>query len=117
MRVNDTLVVINASGIVLGSSTPGAYAHMDSIYTVQSLNLANSNASIYDHNPYELKKNAWYWLGIKDGNSSAQLYNISGTGGNAQVVGDPLTFAQENVILYNDTSKLWRAAWFLPHER
>lgn len=107
MRVNDTLAVINASGIVLGSSTPGAYAHMDSIYTVQSLNLANSNASIYDHNPYELKKNAWYWLGIKDGNSSAQLYNISGTGGNAQVVGDPLTFAQENVILYNDTSKLW----------
>jgi hypothetical protein len=58
MRVNDTLAVINASGIVLGSSTPGAYAHMDSIYTVQSLNLANSNASIYDHNPYELKKNA-----------------------------------------------------------
>ena len=71
------------------------------------MNLANSNASIYDHNPYELKKNAWYWLGIKDGNSSAQLYNISGTGGNAQVVGDPLTFAQENAILYNDTSKLW----------
>ena len=107
MRVADTLAVINASSIVLGNATSHTYAHMDSIFSVQSLNLANSNASIYDHNLNELKKSDWYWLGIQDENNNAKLYNITGTGQTAQPIGDPLTFAQENVILYNDTSKLW----------
>lgn len=107
MRVSDTLAVINASSIVLGSATQGGYAHMDSIYTVQSLNLASSTASIYNHNLNELNKHSWYWLGIKDEDNAAKLYNINGTGENAQVVGNALTYAQENVVLYNDTSKLW----------
>ena len=105
MRVSDTLAVINAGGIVLGSTTAGDYAHMDSIYSVQSLNLLD-NDSIYTHKLNELNKHSWYWVGIKDGSNNAKLYNISGTGTNAQVVGE-LTFAQENVVIYNDTSKLW----------
>ena len=106
MRVSDTLAVINASGIVLGVGED-AYAHMDSIYSVQSLKLVGNNASIYAHNLYELKKNTWYWLGIQDEQNDARLYYISGTGADAHVIGDPLTFAQENVVLYNDSSKLW----------
>ena len=108
MRVSDTLAVINAGGIVLGDTTAELkYAHMDSIFSVQSLKLVGNNASIYDHNLYELKKNTWYWLGIQDEQNDANLYYISGKGANAQVMGSALDFEAENVVLYNDTSKLW----------
>ena len=102
MRVADTLAVINASGIVLGSE--GHPVYMDSIRTVRSLKLAGiSDASIYDHNPYELKKNAWYWLGVKDQTNDPKLYYINGT----NLVDTPLDLDEENVLLFNDKSKLW----------
>jgi hypothetical protein len=101
LRVSDTLAIINASSIVLGSTDQPVY--MDSIYTVQSLNLANSSASIYDHNLYELKKNAWYWLGIQGDQSNGHLYNINGT----TLTGSALALDKENVMIFNDRSKLW----------
>ena len=105
MHVDDTLAVINASSIVLGNATAGGYAHMDSIRTVQSLNLL-SNDSIYTHNLNELNKHSWYWVGINTESNPTKLYNITGTGDAATLVSE-LTFDKENVVLYNDTSKLW----------
>ena len=104
MRVADTLAVINASGIVLGSTDHPVY--MDSIYTVQSLKLAgSSNPSIYDHDLNQLNKHSWYWLGIQ-GNTpeAAKMYYINGTNLASNA---PLAYADENVILFNDISKLW----------
>ena len=105
MRVKDALVVTDAGGIELGNI--GAYAYIDSIHSVHSLKLANG--TIYDHDLNSLEDHSWYWMGIQ-GNTpeTARTYYINGT---TLVNNSPLAYANENVILYNDTSKMRVRYW------
>lgn len=105
MRVKDTLIVANGGGIELGSI--GQYAHIDSIHSVHSLKLASG--TIYDHDLNRLQDHSWYWMGIQ-GNTpeTARTYYVNGT---SLVDASPLPYAGENVILYNDTSKMRVRYW------
>jgi len=98
MKVDDGFYVANASGIVLGATNRAAL--MDSIKEVKSLHAKSSTASIYQNMNVNSSSN-WEWIGIK-GNTpaTAKLYYTE----TAQST--PLTYAQENVILFNDTSKM-----------
>lgn len=105
MKVDESLSVTNGSGIVLGTAAipasgenpevPGIPVFMDSIRQVKSLYLKNGVT-----NSYEAGDNDWEWIGIQ--NDDNHLYRIHASGTPTQ-----LSAAQENVIIFNDISKLW----------
>jgi len=95
MKVDDGLLVTNATGIVLGAANAPAY--MDCIKQVRSLHLKSGTS--YEN----MSANGnWEWIGIK-GNTpeTAQLYYTE-TAPNVALASNA-----ENVIIFNDVSKLW----------
>ena len=95
MKVDAGLYVTNASGIVLGAANAPAY--MDCIKQVRSLHLKSGTS--YEN----MSANGnWEWIGIK-GNTpeTAQLYYTE-TAPNVALASNA-----ENVIIFNDVSKLW----------
>lgn len=95
MKVDDGLLVTNATGIVLGAANAPAY--MDSIKQVRSLHL-KAGTSYENMNA----NGNWEWIGIKgDSPETAQLYYTETNPNTALASND------ENVIIFNDISKLW----------
>ena len=103
-KVDTTLYMANASGFVLGS--PSVPAYMDSIRKVRSVHLKQSDYSVYDVPFYGMldddAHDYWEWIGIKgDSEETAHLYyTVSNTS-------TPLTYAQENVLVFKGDSRLW----------
>ena len=95
VKVSDTLYVANASSLVLGSVETPAY--MDTIRNLRSCYLTSGD--IYAN--AKVRYLPWGWIGI-NGNTPA-TYHMNG----ASPVGDALSYAQENVILFNGASTLW----------
>ena len=95
MKVDDGLLVTNATGIVLGAANAPAY--MDCIKQVRSLHLKSGTS--YEN----MSANGnWEWIGIKgDTPETAQLYYTE-TAPNVALASNA-----ENVIIFNDISKLW----------
>ena len=104
LKVDTTLYMANASGFVLGS--PSVPAYMDSIRKVRSVHLKQSSYSVYDVPFYGMldddAHDYWEWIGIKgDSEETAHLYyTVSNTS-------TPLTYAQENVLVFKGDSRLW----------
>ncbi len=97
-KVDTTLYMANASGFVLGS--PSVPAYMDSIRKVRSVHLKQSDYSVYDVPFYGMLDNYWEWIGIKgDSEETVQLYYTDSN--------TPLTYAQENVLVFKGDSRLW----------
>ena len=106
LKIDEGLYVANASGIVLGAE--GAAACMDSIHDVRSLHLMDG--TVYEHQDVT-NTTYWEWIGVhKNGAdntpANARLWYSS-------THEDPLTPAQENVIIFNADSKLWVRYWDL----
>ena len=104
INVGVGLLVADSSGIVLGSkaigTTPAVPAYMDSIKQVRSLYLEEGR-SPYDQLGADHDAN-WEVVGIQgDTPAEAKLYRI--TSGGPQL----LNSAQENVIVFNDKSKMY----------
>lgn len=101
-KVDTTLYMANASGFVLGS--PSVPAYMDSIRKVRSVHLKQSDYSVYDVPFYGMldddAHDYWEWIGIKDSEQTAHLYYTSNPS-------TPLTYAQENVLVFKGDSRLW----------
>ena len=101
-KVDTTLYMANASGFVLGS--PSVPAYMDSIRKVRSVHLKQSTYSVYDVPFYGMldddAHDYWEWIGIKDSEEAAHLYYTSNPS-------TPLTYAQENVLVFKGDSRLW----------
>ena len=101
MKVDAGLYVTNASGLVIGNKavgeTPAAPAYMDSIKLVKSLYLKDGNSSYDQITNFDNSK--WEVIGIKDDDNT--LYRLAD---NTQTA---LSRSEENVIIFNDISKLW----------
>ena len=108
LKVDTTLYMANASGFVLGS--PSVPAYMDSIRKVRSVHLKQSSYSVYDVPFFGMLDDEahdyWEWIGIKgDSEEEARLYYYSDLVGSNSPT--PLTFAQENVLVFKGDSRLW----------
>ena len=100
LNIDESLMVANATGIVLGTSpiaadgenpaVPGQSVYMDSIHQVRSLHLKSGTA---------YASPVWEWIGITGGTpeGASLMYSETGTS---------LTKANENVILFKDASQL-----------
>ncbi len=107
LQIDSGLYVTNASGIVLGAV--GAPAYMDSIHEVRSLHLINATSS-YGHMDFS-DDNYWEWIGVnplveegitqENTEENARLYYMQTAPSN------PLDYNQENVIIFNDDSRLY----------
>lgn len=114
LHVDDTLTMANASAFNLGSQSAPAY--MDSIYAVRSLHMMEGD-SIYKDYLYLSGKRNWEWIGVAPLNpnpdnisdttynspNNARLYYYRGLDSEQT----PLTYDEENVILFNGDSRLW----------
>ena len=114
LHVDDTLTMANASAFNLGSQSAPAY--MDSIYAVRSLHMMEGD-SIYKDYLYLSGKRNWEWIGVAPLNpnpdnisdttynspNNARLYYYRGLDPEQT----PLTYDEENVILFNGDSRLW----------
>jgi hypothetical protein len=104
LRIDNSLMIADSSSIVLGTFTPNiAPAFMDSIKQLASLQLKKGKGSCYSQMGSGHNSN-WYVIGIN--NNDNKLYRIDTVGTN-HIDGAALTYQQENVIIFNDTSKLW----------
>ena len=111
MNVSVGMLVANGSGIVLGSNavgeTPAEPVFIDSVNRVRSLYLRdglssyNQMGAVHDAN--------WQVIGINADDN--HLYRTDSIDHQLVIVGDPLTTAQENVIIFNDTSKMYVRYW------
>ena len=126
VKVDDTLYMANASAIAIGKGQP---AYMDSIFCLRSvhLNVANGR-TIYDelkalevqgnttaqnderkqhYGNISKNNNKWEWIAVDS------ISGAANTPANARLFyrysapTTPLSYAQENVILFNDFSQLW----------
>ena len=97
LKVDMSMFVSNGGGIVLGAL--GKPAYMDSIKQVRSLYL---NDTLSSYNMMGAGNNdRWEVIGIKD-NINPKLYRIHGDSTLTE-----LSRADENVIIFNDSSVLW----------
>ena len=100
LKVDKNMYMFNGSGIVLGAEDKPVF--MDSIRQLKSLCLKESLSS---YNQMGAGNNGnWYVIGIKDHDN--HLYRIDTVGSNPEVHGVALTTAEENVIIFNDSSVL-----------
>ena len=96
LQTDLSLYVANGSGIVLG--TAGTPAYMDSIKEIRSLYLKDGIGTSYNQLGASNNGN-WEMVGIKG--SDNKLYRIK------ESEQTELSTLQENVILFNDDSRLW----------
>jgi hypothetical protein len=95
MKVDTAMYVYDGSGIVLGAANHPVY--MDSIRVLKSVLLAEG--TVYDS--ALLYKLRWDTIGIM--NNDNKLHRIH----NGSAIGNGLDPNYENVIIFNDTSRLW----------
>ena len=101
LQVDKGVYVTNASGIVLGASSAPVY--MDSIHEVRSLHLRNASTS-YGHLDGG-DANYWEWIGVNpNGGNTAENARLYYT---QTAPSTPLSFDQENVIIFNGDSRLY----------
>jgi hypothetical protein len=118
MKVDKGLYIAEASALNLGTTAEPAY--MDSIRMVRSV-LVHSDASNFndpiafwvgtdEEQAIISNSDTWDWVGLKNnqgtvpaGALGTELYRITSTGPSDQ----PLTKAQENVIIFNGDSRMW----------
>ena len=121
IKVDDTLYMANASAIAIGNGQP---AYMDSIFCLRSVHLNVTNRTIYDElyaledeNLTPIQNDSikqhygnipnWEWIAVNpipgDTNTAqnARLYYRT------SAPTTPLSYTQENVILFKDFSQLW----------
>ena len=97
------LYLLNASGIVLGAADHPAY--MDSIKVLKSMYLPKGEVT-YHNILGESAQTNWELVGIKDMAEAAKLYRLRRNADNS-ITPVELSKAEENVIIFNDESKLW----------
>ena len=104
IKVDDTLYICNSSSLTIGNA--GEANLMDSIKAVRSVMLNSAYSDLYAAiaglsaaHKRDYGKLTWDWVGIKD--SDNKLYRIASGSPTA------LTRAEENVILFNNYSKLY----------
>ena len=101
--------MVNASGIVLGSAangdTPAQPVFIDSVKLVKSLYLPEGATA---YNQMSFQPTNWEVVGIQGNTTeSARLYRLHENEGTITPDEDFLKFNEENVIIFNDTSKMW----------
>ena len=97
LQVDNGFYSTNGSGIVLG--VVGSPAYMDSIREVRSLYLKDNAGTSYDQIDASDNTN-WEVVGIQDNTANPGLYRT------VTDLTTPLTFDQENVIIFNGDSRL-----------
>ena len=101
LKVNEGMYSANASGIVLG--TVGTPVYMDTIKQLQSVYLKDNSGTTAYQQIGSFNESNWEAIGIKTNDGSFnKLYRIHDNGTQTE-----LTSAGENVIIFNNTSKLW----------
>ena len=100
-KIDSCMYVANASGISLGYGDGSA--NMDSIRMLRSVHLNSSTDSVYmKKSPGKLD---WDWIGVRDTEKYANnLYYVHG---DTPVSTDPIGYANENVLVFNNDSRLY----------
>ena len=102
LKVDTVLYLANASSLVLSHET-SMPSHMDSIHCLRSVHLMSG--TVYDQKYF--KNLPWEWVGIHGGDKDHPEYaHMYYTTTDAGMV-SPLTYDQENVILFNKEARLW----------
>ena len=101
--------MVNASGIVLGSAangdTPAQPVFIDSVKLVKSLYLPDGATA---YNQMSFQPTNWEVVGIQGNTTTeARLYRLHDNEGTITPDENFLKFNEENVIIFNDTSKMW----------
>jgi hypothetical protein len=125
IKVDDTLYMANASAIAIGAGQP---AYMDSIFCLRSVHLNAGTNTIYDelkalevagNTPAQnderkqhygiISKNnyKWEWIAVDSITGSANTPENARLFYRYSATNTPLTYAEENVILFKDFSQLW----------
>ena len=111
IKVDSGLYLTNSTGLALGAANSPVF--MDSIRQVKSLYLKENN-NVYEQMKVDGNEN-WYVIGIKEEDGYKHLYRVDTVAGQAVIptgeLGNALTAAEENVIIFNDTSMLLVRYW------